>query len=126
MSVTEKVSQIQVGIKLQYVPLPKTIDWTPILKAHKSGTLRNVLKITKCMETTDGETFYEIEVEGHELESYYIKIIENKYGFRGSCHCRDFECRKLPAFRSTGNGQWCKHLLAGLVAIKDLKETSGN
>jgi hypothetical protein len=113
--------QSSTAVKLQYVPLSSTVDWSPIAKAHKKGTMRNVLKITKRIETPDGEVYYEGEVEGHELDSYYVKIITSKFGSRGSCHCIDFQQRRLPNFKYNKVGQWCKHLLALYVAIRNIE-----
>lgn len=114
--------QSQVSVKLQYVPIPAKVNWDPLLKADKRGTQRKIKKLCKCLPTPDGEVFYEVEVEGHDLDSYYTKIIANKYGYRGSCHCKDFIHRKLPEFRYNGKGSWCKHLLIALMAIQDLEQ----
>jgi hypothetical protein len=104
------------------IPLPQSVDWTPLLKAHEKGTLRKIVNLKRREITYNGEMYYEFEVEGHELDSYSVKIVKNKYGARGSCHCRDFECRKLPAFNHDGVKGWCKHLLSCYLSIEELEQ----
>jgi hypothetical protein len=107
--------------KLQYVPLPRDINKQLLVKAYERGAFRRVIQLRRCELTYEGETYFEFEVEGHELESYHVKIKKSKWGARGSCHCHDFRYRRLPRFLHEKKKEWCKHLLSCLIVIEELE-----